>query len=85
MYCHRRINASIFEGNCKDADSVINHWRRLVSMYKVIVWGNREQYDLYINKLRYEELKGSIQVEGIVSDESYLSKFDGYRVIHRNE
>ena len=54
-------------------------------MYRVVIWGNREQYDLYVNKLKHEELKGSIKVEGIVSDDTYISKFDDWKIIEKSE
>ena len=37
-------------------------------MLNVIVWGNQEQYDLFINQIKAEELKGNICVIGNVSE-----------------
>lgn len=53
-------------------------------MLNVIIWGNQEQYDLFINQIKAEELKGNICVKGIVSQDNNLGrKIDGYEIIDK--
>lgn len=49
-------------------------------MIRVLVWDLREQYDSYINKLKFEEMKGNISIVGITSQDKFRSSFDGYKV-----
>ena len=51
-------------------------------MLNVIVWGNQEQYDLFINQIKAEELKGNICVKGVVSEDcAWSNKIDEYEMI----
>ena len=53
-------------------------------MLNVIVWGNQEQYDLFINQIKAEELKGNICVKGVVSEEcAWSNKIDEYEMIDK--
>lgn len=53
-------------------------------MLNVVIWGNREQYDLFVNQIKFEELKGNICVKGIVTeDDSCSNEMDGYELIDK--
>ena len=53
-------------------------------MLNVIVWGNQEQYDLFINQIKAEELKVNICVKGVVSEDSaWSNKIDEYEMIDK--
>ena len=53
-------------------------------MLNVIVWGNQEQYDLFINQIKAEELKGNICVKGVVSEDcAWSNKIDEYEMIDK--
>lgn len=55
-------------------------------MLDVVIWGNREQYDLFINQIKFEELKRNICVKGIVTDDvKYYEYFDEYPVCDKKE
>lgn len=45
--------------------------------------GAEEQYDSFINQIRFEELKGNICIKGIISDDKCRKSFDGYDVLIR--
>lgn len=53
-------------------------------MLNVIVWGNQEQYDLFINQIKAEELKGNICVKGVVSEDcTWSNEIDEYEIIDK--
>lgn len=55
-------------------------------MYKVIIWGTGETYNEYLNLIKYEEMKGSIAVVAITSNETYIRNYlDGIPFICKNE
>lgn len=56
-------------------------------MDKCVIWGSGQDYEHIINQLRYEELKGSIQIEAVVTrkDEIFGNKKDGYLLITKKE
>lgn len=55
-------------------------------MLNVVIWGAREQYDLFINQIKYEELKGNICVKGIIDPGiAYKKNLDGYEILAKDE
>lgn len=56
-------------------------------MLNIVIWGNREQYDLFINQIKAEEEKGNICVVGIVAEDFVCvgGEYDGYKVIDKEE
>lgn len=59
----------------------------LAECYNVVIWGMGEQYDSYVNQIKFEELKGNICVKGIVAENNdwSIDTFDGYEVISKDE
>lgn len=55
----------------------------MIRKYKIVIWGDMEQYDSFINQIKYEELKGNIIVEGIVSLEKHRESLDGYKILDK--
>lgn len=61
-------------------------YREEKGMLNVVIWGNREQYDLFINQIKFEELKGNICIKGVVTENvNKLGSFDGYKICNKNE
>jgi len=55
-------------------------------MKKVIVWGDRIEYDYYYKHFEAERLKSNIEIEAVVLNEEYLfSMIDGIEVIKIDE
>lgn len=56
-------------------------------MDKCIIWGNGADYEGIINQIKYEELKGNLQVIAVVArkDEIFGSKRDGYLLVTKEE
>lgn len=52
-------------------------------MYKVLIWGIGNDYDGYLNYIKFEELKNNIVVEALVckSQDRYSQIRDGYKVV----
>lgn len=54
---------------------------------KVIIWGMRLEYDLMLNSIDYEILKGNLNVQALVcrKADQYCSKKDGFPVIIKED
>lgn len=61
--------------------------RRGSLTYKVIIWGLGNEYQRFYNLIKYEELKGNIDVTAIVDKNTWrwCTTVDGYRVISIKE
>lgn len=51
--------------------------------YTVIIWGAGKCYHKYFNNIKYEEAKGNIKVVGVISKDTFISEFDGYRHLNK--
>ena len=47
--------------------------------------GGQEQYDSFINQIKFEELKGNICIKGIVADDKNRKSFDGYDIVRKSD
>lgn len=56
-------------------------------MKRVVIWGIGNDYEKIVNQIKYEELKGNIQVEALVSrrDLNWCDHRDGYLLISKEE
>ncbi len=52
---------------------------------KVLIWGTGADYDHYLNNIKYEELKGNIEVKGVISNDKYFKKIDGYSRLEKGD
>lgn len=52
---------------------------------KCLIWGLGESYQKLYNLIKYEELKGNISIEAVVSKDKLFSVQDGYEVIDPTE
>lgn len=52
---------------------------------KCLIWGLGESYQKLYNLIKYEELKGNISIEAVVSKDNLFSVQDGYEVIDPTE
>lgn len=52
---------------------------------KVIIWGAGADYQSLYNIIKYEELKGNIDVVAIADKHAWQDKIDGYKAIHPQE
>lgn len=55
-------------------------------MDKCIIWGVGKDYENIVNQIKYEELKGNLEVVALVSreEEIFTSNYDGYLMITKN-
>lgn len=53
--------------------------------YKCILWGLGQDYNRYINLLKYYVLQNSIEVVGITSNSTVYKKVDGYPFVRKSE
>lgn len=56
-----------------------------MSRYKVVIWGNGEDYNRFLPLIKACEAKNEIEVVGITSDDRYFKSLDGYPYIPKNE
>lgn len=56
-------------------------------MYKCVIWGMGDGYERIINQIKFEELKGNIIIEALVSKSGSFvgNAFDGIPIIQSNE
>lgn len=56
-------------------------------MDKCVIWGTGADYERIINQIKYEELKGNLQIIAAVArkDEIFGSKRDGYLLVTKEE
>lgn len=52
---------------------------------KCLIWGCGEGYQKLYNLIKYEELKGNISIEAIVSKDNFFPILDGYEVLSPKE
>lgn len=54
-------------------------------MYKVIIWGLGDDYQTSYNLIKFEELKGNIEIVAVVDENKWYTKVDGYSRIPLKE
>lgn len=52
---------------------------------KCLIWGTGGDYQKLYNLIKFEELKGNISIEAIVSKDFFCPRYDGYDVISLTE
>ena len=53
--------------------------------YTVIIWGIGDTYNRLYNVIKFEEIKGNIDIKGLTSLETYVSCKDEYKVLCSEE
>ena len=55
-------------------------------MYNVIIWGTGHCYNRFFNALKLQELKGSVKVLAVISNDKDINHYiDGYPFLPKGE
>lgn len=60
-------------------------WEKVNMPYKCILWGLGQDYNKYINLIRYHVLQNNIEIVGVTSNASSYKKVDNYPFFKKKE